>query len=66
MFSILKLLYPMPLPGLNNKYNSMRGLFKLLICYLSRASNKVFAGQDFLNPNTSLKCLILRTYVLYY
>nr|DAK42996.1 MAG TPA: hypothetical protein [Caudoviricetes sp.] len=25
MFSILKLLYPMPLPGLDNKCNSMRG-----------------------------------------
>nr|DAQ18880.1 MAG TPA: hypothetical protein [Caudoviricetes sp.] len=56
----------MPLPGLDNKCNSMRGLFKLLIRYPTRASNKVFAGQDILNQNTSLKCLILRTYVLYY
>nr|DAK42997.1 MAG TPA: hypothetical protein [Caudoviricetes sp.] len=37
-----------------------------MIRYPTRASNKVFAGQDFLNSNTSLKCLIQRTYVLYY
>nr|DAO81743.1 MAG TPA: hypothetical protein [Caudoviricetes sp.] len=44
----------------------MRGDLSFLICYPTRASNKVFAGQDFLNTNTSLKCSILRTYVLYY